>query len=87
MTDILMAPTEWARFGLGGMVIGALFGQVAWFLAAIKSKDKSNQAFIQEILTADRLERQEDRREHRETTNRLADAISDLTKELQSHKG
>ena len=87
MTELFTAPAEWSRFGLGGMVIGALFGQIAWFLSVIKGKDKSNQSFIQEILNADRLERQEDRREHRETTNRLADAIGDLTKELQSHKG
>ena len=87
MTENLIAPAEWAKFGLSGMVIGALFGQVAWFLAVMRGKDKSNQTFIQEILNADRMERQEDRREHRETTNRLADAIGDLTKELQSHKG
>ena len=77
---------DWAQFGLGGMVIAALFVQVAWFLSALAKKDSKNQEFISEILSADRQERRADRQEHQSTTNRLADAISDLTSELRSHK-
>ena len=86
MIDSITSPGDWARFGLAGLVIAALFAQVRGFLIAIRKKDQEHQSFIKEILDDDRLERREDRREHKETTNRLSEAIETLTIELKSGK-
>lgn len=71
---------QWAEFGLMGMVIGALFVVVGWFLRALSRKDE----FIKDILREDREERTVERSAHSEITNRLSDAIKDLTKELRN---
>ena len=74
----------WAEHGgLIGLVIFSLFGLIATFVVVLTRKDKSSQNFIREILSDDREERKEDRSEHRETFNRLSDAINDLTGELR----
>lgn len=75
---------QWAEFGLMGMVIGALFVVVGWFLRALSRKDEQTNLFIKEILREDREERGIERTAHTETTNRLSDAIQDLTKELHN---
>ena len=75
--------TQWAEFGLMGMVIGALFVVVGWFLRALSRKDEQTNLFIKEILQEDREERGIERTTHTETTNRLSNAIQDLTKELR----
>ena len=75
---------QWAEFGLMGMVIGALFVVVGWFLRALSRKDEQTNLFIKEILQEDREERGIERTAHTETTNRLSDAIQDLTKELRN---
>ena len=75
--------TQWAEFGLMGMVIGALFVVVGWFLRALSRKDEQTNEFIKEILQEDREERGIERTAHTETTNRLSDAISELTSELR----
>ena len=76
--------THWAEFGLMGMVIGALFFVVGWFLRALSRKDEQTNLFIKEILQEDREERGIERTAHTETTNRLSNAIQDLTKELRN---
>ena len=74
----------WAEHGgLIGLIIFSLFGLVATFIVVLTRKDKSSQNFIKEILNNDREERKEDRGEHRETFNRLSDALNDLTDELR----
>ena len=74
----------WAEHGgLIGLIIFSLFGLVATFIVVLTRKDKSSQQFIKEILNNDREERKEDRGEHRETFNRLSDALNDLTIELR----
>ena len=74
----------WAEHGgLIGLIIFSLFGLIATFVVVLTRKDKSSQQFIKEILDSDREERKEDRGEHRETFNRLSDAINDLTGELR----
>ena len=74
----------WAEHGgLIGLIIFSLFGLIATFVVVLTRKDKSSQQFIKEILEADREERKEDRGEHRETFNRLSDALNDLTGELR----
>lgn len=78
--------TQWAEFGLMGMVIGALFVIVGWFLRAMTRKDEQTNLFIKEILQEDREERGIERAAHTATTNRLSDAITDLTKELKKGK-
>ena len=75
---------QWAEFGLMGMVIGALFVVVGWFLRALSRKDEQTNLFIKQILQEDREERGIERKSHAETTNRLSDAIDDLTKELRN---
>jgi len=79
----IATPGQWARFGLAGLVIFALFAQMRSFISAIRSKDSEHKEFIKHILGEDRNERQQDRKEHRETTNRLSDAIGELTSELR----
>ena len=71
---------QWAEFGLMGMVIGALFVVVGWFLRALSRKDE----FIKDILRDDREERTVERAAHSEITNGLSEAIKDLTKELRN---
>jgi len=74
----------WAEHGgLIGLIIFSLFGLIATFVVVLTRKDKSSQQFIKEILANDREERKEDRGEHRETFNRLSDALNDLTGELR----
>ena len=74
----------WAEHGgLIGLIIFSLFGLIATFVVVLTRKDKSSQQFIKEILANDRDERKEDRGEHRETFNRLSDAINGLTSELR----
>ena len=74
----------WAEHGgLIGLIIFSLFGLIATFVVVLTRKDKSSQQFIKEILANDRDERKEDRGEHRETFNRLSDAINELTSELR----
>ena len=80
-----MTVEKWAEFGLAGAVIGALFIIVGWFLRALTRKDEQSNSFIKEILQEDREERNIERAEHRDTTNRLANAIEELTRELR-HK-
>ena len=75
---------QWAEFGLMGMVIGALFVVVGWFLRALSRKDEQTNLFIKEILQEDREERGVERTAHTETTNRLSDAINELTSELRN---
>jgi len=80
MSDISI----WAEHGgLIGLIIFSLFGLIATFVVVLTRKDKSSQQFIREILSDDREERKEDRGEHRETFNRLSDALNDLTSELR----
>ena len=83
MLEDIATPGQWARFGLAGLVIFALFAQMRSFISAIKTKDTEHKDFISHILDEDRNERQQDRKEHRETTNRLSDAIGELTSELR----
>ena len=71
---------QWAEFGLMGMVIGALFVVVGWFLRALSRKDE----FIKDILRDDREERAVERVAHSDITNGLSEAIKDLTKELRN---
>ena len=74
----------WAEHGgLIGLIIFSLFGLIATFVVVLTRKDKSSQQFIKEILDSDREERKEDRGEHRETFNRLSDALHELTSELR----
>jgi len=74
----------WAEHGgLIGLIIFSLFGLIATFVVVLTRKDKSSQQFIKEILDSDREERKEDRGEHRETFNRLSDALNELTSELR----
>ena len=74
----------WAEHGgLIGLIIFSLFGLIATFVVVLTRKDRSSQQFIKEILDSDREERKEDRGEHRETFNRLSDALNDLTSELR----
>ena len=74
----------WAEHGgLIGLIIFSLFGLIATFVVVLTRKDKSSQQFIKEILESDREERKEDRGEHRETFNRLSDALNELTSELR----
>ena len=75
---------QWAEFGAMSMVCGALFVVVGWFLRALSRKDEQTNLFIKEILKEDREERGIERTAHTETTNRLSDAIQDLTKELRN---
>lgn len=78
---------DFSRYGLGGIVIAALFIQAGWFLSALRRKDETNQEFISDLLKADRGERKESRMEHREITNRLASAIDQLSSEIKlSHR-
>ena len=70
--------SNWAEFGLAGMTIGALFMLVLWFLKSLDKKDD----FIQKILDQDKDERREERHQHSSLTNKLSDAINDLTKEI-----
>lgn len=84
MIEEISSAAAWGRFGLAGLVIAALFAQMRSFIAAIKTKDTEHKEFISHILDEDRNERQLDRKEHRETTNKLSDAINDLTIELKS---
>ena len=66
-----------------GAVIGALFVVVGWFLRALSRKDEQNQEFIQRLLNDDREERSKERESHASISNRLGDAINDLTRELR----
>lgn len=78
----------WAEHGgLIGLVIFSLFGLIATFIVVLTRKDKSSQNFIREILSDDRAERKEDRGEHRQSFNRLSDALNDLTSELRGKDG
>ena len=70
--------SNWAEFGLAGMTIGALFMLVLWFLKSLDKKDE----FIQKILDQDKDERREERHQHTSLTNKLSDAINELTKEI-----
>ena len=70
--------SNWAEFGLAGMTIGALFMLVLWFLKSLDKKDE----FIQKILDQDKDARREERQQHSSLTNKLSDAINDLTKEI-----
>jgi len=81
----LALPSQWGEYGLAGLVIGSLFLLVYSFLSTLRSKDSSHQKFIKELLDDDRIERREDRREHREINNKLASAIEDLTEEIRQH--
>lgn len=66
-----------------GAVIGALFVVVGWFLRALSRKDEQNQRFIEKLLSDDRDERAKERESHTAISNRLSDAINDLTRELR----
>lgn len=66
-----------------GAVIGALFVVVGWFLRALSRKDEQNQEFIQRLLNDDREERAKERESHTSISNRLSDAINDLTREIR----
>ena len=75
----------WAEHGgLVGLIIFSLFGIIATFIVVLTRKDKASQMFIKEILENDRQDRKEDRADHRETFNRLSDALNDLTSELKN---
>lgn len=70
--------------GVLGAVIGALFVVVGWFLKALSRKDEQNQKFIEKLLNDDRDERTEQHKINSETTNKLSNAINDLTRELRN---
>lgn len=86
MTEAITSVGDWARYGLAGMTIGALFVQAGWFLRAMGKKDEESRDFIREIIADDRKERREDRREHMEITTRLSSAINELTNELKKER-
>jgi len=70
---------KWGELGVVGLCVFSLFVLVKLFIATIEKKDD----FISELISEDRQERQDDRKQHAETTNRLASAIDDLTRELR----
>lgn len=67
-----------------GSVIGALFVVIGWFLRALTKKDEQNQKFIEKLLDEDRAERTQQGKLNSETTNKLSNAIDDLTRELRN---
>lgn len=80
----------WAEAGgLVGLVIMSLFGALGTFFWVLNKKDTQHAKFISKILEDEREERHEDRREHKEAFDNLANALRDLTTELQrkSHCG
>jgi hypothetical protein len=77
-------PELWAEAGgiLGLVIFGSFVITItSWVMLA--RKDNKHSDFISKLIDEDRQERKEDRREHSDTTNRLSDAISELTNELK----
>ena len=77
----------WAENGgLIGLIMASLFILIGVFISVLSKKDKSNQHFLQGILKDERQERREVNVEHRETYNRLSDALNSLTETIKEHR-
>jgi hypothetical protein len=74
----------WAEHGLTGLVLSALFGLILVFVKTISSKDSAHREFIREMLSEERGERKETRRELTANNDKLSDAIDSLASEIRN---
>lgn len=86
ITAISESEKLWADNGLTGLVLFALFALILIFIWFISRKDKNHQEFTDKILSDDREERKEHRRDMAENTDKLASAISSLSSEINKIK-
>lgn len=70
-------------YGLIGLVIGALVSFVLLFIFEMRRVNKSSAQFIKRILEDNRDERDSTSKRFTQSTDRMADAISELTKSLR----
>lgn len=84
--SILASASEslWAEHGLTGLVLSALFGLILVFVKTISSKDSAHREFIREMLSEERGERKETRRELTANNDKLSDAIDSLASEIRN---
>jgi hypothetical protein len=82
---ILASESEslWAEHGLTGLVLSALFGLILVFVKTMSSKDASHREFLRELLTEERAERKETRKELTANGDKLAGAINQLAVEIR----
>ena len=83
---ILASTSEslWAEHGLTGLVLSALFGLILVFVKTISSKDSAHREFIREMLSEERAERSETRRELTANSDKLSGAIDALASEIRN---
>jgi hypothetical protein len=65
-------------------VLSALFGLILVFVKTISSKDSAHREFIREMLSEERGERKETRRELTANNDKLSDAIDSLASEIRN---
>lgn len=74
----------WARHGLTGLVLFALFGIIVLFIRFNQVKSKEDRAFIDKMMTENRDERQEIRQDSNRIIDRLAVALDSLTDSIRA---
>ena len=74
----------WARHGLTGLVLFALFSIIFLFIRFNQTKAKEDRAFIDKILTENREERQEIREDSNRNIDRLTVALDSLTESIRA---
>jgi len=71
--------------GLFGLVVGSLVIFVLLFIAELRRKDKSHSKFIQDLLSDSRQEREQNNKAFTKRTDKLSDALTDLSNNLRKH--
>lgn len=72
-----------APHGLMGLVLGFLLFLIIVFITVIEKRDKSHTKNLKEIIESARLERESIAERSNSTTDKLSDAIIELTKSLK----
>lgn len=70
--------------GLLGLVVGSLVVFVLLFIAELRRKDKSHSQFIKTLLDDSKDERRQTNESFKQSTDKLSDALNDLSSNLRN---
>lgn len=82
-TAAIKTLTVFERYGLAGLTIGALFIVIFAFMRFLHKKDQDHINMTQKIMDDSREERKHLHDSHKESNDKLAKALDDLTNAIR----
>ena len=75
-------PVSWGEYGLLGLLFGAFVSLLFLVIRTGTKKDREHQAFVTQLLSDEREERNTVTDRFSKSTDRLSDALTDLSTEI-----